>query len=396
MAKDTARAIDDELQRVADEKREALRKHATYSEKDAGRRAMLNLAQSELPTNQSELDAHPWLLNLQNGTLDLNTSEFREHSPADKLTKVSPVRFDPTADCPTWSAFLHRIFEGDPETIFFVQQMTGYVLTADTREQCFFLLHGTGANGKSTLLNTLLFILGDYGRQADFETVLAKNADGGPRNDLAALVGARLVAASEGERGRRLAESMVKQITGGDAITCRKLYGEPFTYSPEFKLLLSTNHKPRIAGTDHAIWRRVRLVPFNVTISEDEKDPELLNKLKSESSGILNWMLQGLESWKEKGLIQAQSVKDATATYRGEQDALGPFIMECCSTGDAMRAKLSELYETYQQWTKDAGEQPITKRAFAERLTERGFSPRQGTGNVRFVFGLGIRQELMS
>ena len=400
-AKETARAIVGEIQALpneAEKQREALHKHAVYSEKAYGIRSMLEMARSEpeISTEQEKLDLHPWLFNLQNGTLDLQSGEFRGHRPEDRITKVSPVRFDPAAECPTWTAFLDRIFEGNTETIFFVQQMAGYILTADTREQCFFLLHGTGANGKSTLLNTLLYIMGDYGKQADFETVLAKHTDGGPRNDLAALVGARLVAASEGERGKRLAESMVKQITGGDAITCRKLYGEPFTYKPEFKLLLSTNHRPRIFGTDHAIWRRVRLVPFAVTVPEDEQDPLLADKLRAEASGILNWMLQGLQSWLEKGLIDADSVTTATAAYRGEQDALGPFIDECCTVGEATRAKLKELYETYKKWAEDSGEQPISKRVFSERLTERGFTVKSGTGNAYFAFGLGMKTELKS
>ena len=388
-AKETARAIDDELRYVTDDMRDPLRKHATYSESEAGRRKMLECAQSELPTNQGELDSHPWLLNLDNGTLNLDTFEFGPHKPEHKITKISPVRYDDTAKAPIWIAFLNRIFEGDADLIFFVKQLCGYALTASTQEQCFFLFHGIGANGKSTLLNTMLHIAGDYGQESDFSTFMLSDAK---KWELADFKGVRMLSASEGERGQRLAESLVKQLTGGEKLKAEKKYGNPFRFKPELKLILSTNHKPRVNGTDYAIWRRVRFVPFNVVIPPEEQDPTLTDKLKSEDSGILNWAIEGLQAWQEKRLIEPDAVKAATAAYRDEQDSLALFIEECCVTG-AVYAELSTLYELYDQWATQSGEHATAKRAFSERLTERGFTKDRGKANAVIFRGIGVKSE---
>ena len=389
MAVNTVRAIVHELQHATDEQRTGILAHALKSENSQRIDAMIKRARGKVRAKTEDFDSHPMLLNLDNCTLNLDTMERGPHDPDNKLTKISPVSFDAAATCPKWIAFLNRIFQGNAETIQFVRQMAGYCLTSDTKEQAFFVLYGTGANGKSTFVNTLLHIAGSYGKTADFETFTIRD---GRKWELAELVGSRIVAASEGERGKHLAEAMIKSITGGEEISVERKNHDPFNFRPEFKVMLSTNHKPKITGTDHAIWRRVHLVPFDVKITDDERDPDLLSKLRSEASGILNWMLQGLESWKEKGLLKAEAVQAATATYRGEQDSLAPFIDECCVTG-AVYAELSTLYELYDQWATRSGEHATAKRIFSQRLTERGFTNGKGKGNVTIFRGIGVKSE---
>ena len=392
LAKLTARTIVDEVQSLSPDAvgpRNELLRFAAKAESRQRIEAMLKLAASEqqIRIEQERLDQGLKLLNLSNGTYDLESDKFREHRATDYITKLSPVQFDAGARCPQWLSFLNRIFNEDGDLIAFVQRALGYSLTASAKEQCLFLCHGMGANGKSTLLNTVHHILGDYAVQAQFDSLLVKRSEG-PRNDIAALVGARFVAASEAERGQRLAESLIKQLTGGDPVTVRRLYSEPFTFRPGFKLWLSTNHKPRISGTDHGIWRRVHLLPFNVTIPDEEKDRELGEKLIAEGSGILNWMLVGYQSWRESGLTPPPVVMSATTEYRDEQDSLGAFFKERCDDSADGREKLSDLYTAYKSWAEDGNERVLPKRHFAQIVVERGYEKKALHGNVMHVLGL--------
>ena len=288
-AKETAIAILSEAAKeLHDEKRKKLLAWQKQSEFEHRIRALITLAQSEdgLPVRVEELDCDPMLLNLQNGTINLTTAEFREHRREDLITKVAPISYDPNATCPQWLLFLDRIMNGNNELISFLQRAVGYSLTGDTSEHALFLFYGTGANGKTTFLEVLRHALGDYVMSADFSSFIVSRG-ASVRNDLARLAGARLVTAVESEANRRLAEEVIKQITGGDTITARYLYSEHFEFRPQFKLFLATNHKPRIRGTDVAIWRRIHLVPFTVTISNEEQDKALPAKLRGEAPGIL-------------------------------------------------------------------------------------------------------------
>jgi putative DNA primase/helicase len=302
------------------DRRKALATWARRSDSEARMREMINLAASEpyVPVRPAELDSQPWRLNVEDGTIDLRTGELLPHSRRDLITKLAPVRFDPKATCPTWLAFLDRVLGHDADLVGFLQRAIGYSLTGDTGEQVLFFLYGTGANGKSTLLETLRALLGDYAQQTDFTTLLERRGDG-PRNDIAALQGARFVAAIEAAEGRRLAEGLVKQLTGGDAVSVRKLYSEPFTFRPEFKLWLAANHKPVIRGTDQAIWRRIRLVPFTIAIPEGERDHELGLKLRAELPGILRWAVAGCQKLFGQALTEREyhRVKSGTVAWLG-------------------------------------------------------------------------------
>jgi putative DNA primase/helicase len=360
------------LGRDADE-RKRIAQHAHRSESEARLRAMISLseADAQIATSADAFDLDPFLLNVMNGTIDLRTSTLHRHRKADRITKLAPVVYDPRASCPRFELFLERIL---PSLALrrFLQRAVGYSLTADTREQVLFLLWGTGANGKSTLLEILRATLGDYARQADFATFLARKDDT-VRNDLARLVGARFVAAIEVESGRRLAEAAVKQLTGGDTIVARFLYREHFEFQPVFKLWLAVNHKPRIRGTDHAIWRRIRLVPFTVTISDEEQDKDLLAKLRAELPGVLRWLVDGCLAWQEHGLGEPEEVRTATAAYREESDVLATFLAECCEIEAEAWTRASELYRAYGRWCDESGERPESQRSFGMQLSERGF-----------------------
>lgn len=285
-AKETVRAIRDEAALIPDQaEAKKLQSWAIQSESRARITAIPELARSELPVMPSDFDRDPWLLNVQNGTLDLKTGLLHPHQRKDLLSKIANVSFDPDAHCRTWLGFLDRIFAGDKELISYVKTLVGYALTGETGEQTFHVLYGKGANGKTTFIETLLRLVGDYGQKAEFSTLLAHSNDN-VRNDIAALRGARLVAATEAERGRRLNEPLVKELTGGDTIRARFLFQEYFEFRPQFKLLLATNYKPEIYGIDEGIWRRVHLIPFAITIPVAERDKRLLEKLDRERAGI--------------------------------------------------------------------------------------------------------------
>jgi P4 family phage/plasmid primase-like protien len=356
------RAFTRQAEALGDEERRGrLLKHAMRSESQGKLRAMLSLAQPRLAISQNELDSHRWLLNAKNGTLDLTTGELHSHRRSDFITQISPVRFDPSADCPRWMTFLHEVMGGDEEMVGFLRRAVGYSLSASMSEQVFFILMGRGSNGKTLFIDQIRSILGDYAKQADFSTFLKQDSPT-VRNDLARLQGARFVAAVEADPSRPLDEVAIKQFTGGDVVTCRYLYREHFEYRPVFKLWLAANSLPIIRGTDPGIWRRIILIPFNVSFSGNVRDRGLQGKLQAELPGILTWALKGFQDWNRVGLGVPDTVLEAVEAYRAKMDAVGGFISECCTTGDAATAKAGELYDAYRDWVAQEGMRDLLGR----------------------------------
>ena len=378
-----------------DEKRKKLLAWQKQSEFEHRIRALITLTQSEdgIPLRVEDLDRNPMLLNCQNGTMNLATGEFREHRREDMITKLAPVMYDKNAECPIWSAFLDRIMSRNKRLIDFLQRAAGYSLTGDTSEHALFLFHGTGANGKTTFLEALGDFMGDYAMTAEFSSFIVSRGTG-VRNDLARLAGARIVTAVESAVNRRLAEEVIKQITGGDTITARFLYSEHFEFRPQFKLFLATNHKPRISGTDVAIWRRIYLVPFAVMIPNEEQDKTLPAKLRGESSGILRWALEGLAEWRRYGLAAPSEVTAATSEYRSEQDVLQHFLDDRCVADPNAETSASALYGAYSAWCKNAAELPLCKRDLGLALQERGFR-KSRNGSTRKWIGVRVPTETL-
>ena len=370
--------------------RTAIAKHAIASESDSRIKAMVALAQSEVPITPDMLNSNPWLLNCLNGTIDLRTGELLPHQIEHFITKLASVEFDPNATCPLWHQFLIRIMDENEQLIKFLQRAIGYALTGETSEQCLFIFYGCGANGKSTFLQTLGCLLGDYSISTPTETLLVKRRGAIP-NDVARLKGARFVVASESDVEQRLAESLIKQMTGGDTITARFLHQEWFDFEPTHKVFFGTNHRPVIKGTDYAIWRRIRLVPFEITIPEEERDKDLFDKLKDEASGILAWAVKGCLDWQQRGLGVPEEVKEATDSYREEMDALGEFLKDCCYQKAEAKVSSKQLYEAYSLWCQDNGQELVGQRAFSSALREKGFKPcRIGSRGSRGWAGLEL------
>lgn len=371
-----------------------LRKFARRSESRRGIHDMVTLARSEavISVTSSELDQHTMALNTQNGTLDLVTGVLEPHKRSDAITKVIGTSFDPKATCPIWEAFLSRIMGGNQTLIDFLQRAVGYTLTADVGEQVLFLLYGTGANGKSTFLNILLELIGPYAIQAAPDMLMSKRHETHP-TELADLFGRRLAVCNEVESGRTLAEATVKQLTGGDMIRARRMREDFWQFKPTHKIWIAGNHKPVIRGTDHAIWRRIRLIPFTVTIPPEEQDPKLPDALIEELPGILNWALAGCLAWQVGGLGTPDEVSSATAAYRGEMDVIGQFIDDCLLPGP-MQSKVKDVYEVYTRWCDDSGERTLPKKRFNLMLEERGYNKGKSTHGELFWFGLGIRIDI--
>ena len=272
--------------------------------------------------------------------------------------------------------------------IRFKQRYAGYALTGDTREQCLCLYHGSGANGKTTELETLAALFETYAEQTPSASLLAKERHDGVLNDIARLRGARLVTAVEIGDGKRLDEELVKRLTGQDTMTARFLYGEFFDFTPQFKLLVACNLCRHIRGTDHAIWRRLHRVPFTVTIPDTEQDKALPATLRTELPGILRWLVQGCLDWQREGLGIPEEVQAANKEYRTSMDVVTRFLQECCLRSDQVRSKTSELYAAYKKWCETTGEYAMSLMAFGLRLEEQGFQKHVSGGVWRLGIGL--------
>jgi putative DNA primase/helicase len=380
--------------RDADERQDFL-KHLARSESFRAQTAMINLAKADpaFAVRPGDLDRDPWLLTVENGTLDLRTGKLRPHDQRDRITKLAPVRYDPTASCPNWLEFLQLVMGGNQRLVSFLQRAFGCCLTGITSDKAMFILYGaSGDNGKSTMVDVIQLLLGDYAVRTPTETFLRKK-DGAIPNDVAKLKGARFVWASENERGSRLSESLIKEMTGGDKLSARFMRGEFFEFYPEFKPWLATNHKPQVRG-DRALWNRLKLIPFHVTIPKDRQKPrhEVMAMFRREFSGILNWALEGCLEWQRDGLGVPEEVVQATREYEAEQDTFAMFLEEKCVRAPNARVLSLALYREYKSWAEQYGEAPVSHKMFGSFLSERGFEKTRT--NRGFLYsGVGLRTE---
>lgn len=372
-------------------KAQTLSAWASKSLADYKIKGMLNLAQAIAPITPEQLDTHNMLLNVKNGTIDLTTGKLLDHNPDLYLSKIAPVKYDPTAKCPLWLKFLDIIMNGRQEMVNYLQKVAGYTLTGRMDEQCMFILYGDGSNGKTTFIKTLLTILGDYGINTPTETLMVQGREG-IRNDIMRLKGIRFVAASEGKRHQALDESMIKQLTGGDKVSARALFKEYEDFEPEGKVFFATNYKPEVKGADHGIWRRLRPIPFLARISEQDKDAELPRKLLAESSGILRWAIEGCLRWQHEGLKSPQVVNDALRQYRSEQDVLSEFIESNCVNSPGSKVNKTQFHKHYQEYCTTRGSDYIPRNKLRKELIQRGFKERDNNDGSYWVDVTLIKQ----
>ncbi len=368
---------------------------AKQSEAQGKIQAALALAQSEreLVIMPDELDKDPWLLNCLNGTLDLRTGKLIPHRREDFITKLAGADYDPHAEYKLWSEFLERVLDVNPDLKAYLQSAAGYSLTGSTREQCLFMLYGTGNNGKTTFLETAREVWGTYAQNADFCTFALRERSGAS-GDLARLAGARLVTSVEPEKGERLSLSRIKQVTGGDRVTARHLFQSEFEFNPQMKLWFAVNDKPRVGSVGPAMWRRIKAIPFTVTIPEAEIKKDLPEKLRAEHAGILRWAVEGCLGWREPGFKTPQVILEATEEYRQESDTLAEFIGECCEKDPKALTSTGDLYMRYAQWCEKSRERLCAKNTFASLLEERGYhAVREGKLRTRVRQGIKLKSE---
>ena len=395
-AKDVVRSMYEEAYTLEDPKeRETLFNWANQCEKRLMLWAMVDLAKSMLPIRADRFDTNPMLLNCENGTLDLKTGLLQPHNPDDYHSKISPVVWDENAKAPLWDRFLLEIMRGRKELVDYLQRVIGYCLTGDIREQILIVCHGSGSNGKSTLIDTVYAMLGGYARQMAPETIMAstRREAGRATPELAMLAGVRFVGTVETRENQAIDESLTKQLTGGDPITARPLYGRYFQYTPAFKVLMSTNHLPTIKGDDHAIWRRIRKIPFDVRIADEDQDKLLGEKLLTELPGILRWAVAGCLQWQKHGLETPDAVVKATVEYRSSQDVLADFLDECTVEGDGYVTPKKELYDAYTSWCRENGEKDISQRALSTKLQDRGIESKRIHGGIHCWAGILVKNQ---
>jgi putative DNA primase/helicase len=371
--------------------RERLCEHAKRAHKRHNISNALELAKGDLRAEPKDFDQDPWLLNCSNGVLDLRTGELRPHSPELKLTKLCPVAYDPNAQAPTWERFLREIFLNDDELIRYVQRACGYSITGDVREDKLFICWGTGANGKSTFLQTLRRVLGDYAGAIAPAAIVHKGKDSHP-TAVADLYALRFAIAVETDEDQRLAEAQVKALTGRDSIKARFMHRDYFEFEPRAKIWLATNHRPLIHDTSPAIWRRIALIPFRAFFPPELQDKTLGEKLWQERAGILAWLVQGCLAWQAQGLGECDVVAEATESYRSEMDALQEWLQERCEPDPKAITLFKELYDDYVSWCTETDQEPLSKRAFGNRLTEKGFGAIKKAGRVGARQGLRLRE----
>ena len=400
-AAQVARGIQDEVKLIRDTGdpvkdkelaayRLAIKKWGNASESRGRMEAMVVGASNIgiISAKAADFDTDDYLLNVQNGTLDLRSGQLLSHTRGHLITALSPVSYVEDAECPIWEKFLSRIMQNNEDLVRFLQVVAGYTLSGSTEQQCFFIHHGNGANGKSTFLETLKWLMGDYGMKTPMGTFRESKQEG-VRNDLAALKPARMVIASETSQTMRINEALIKEITGSEGVTARFLFKELFTYQPRFKIHLGTNHKPRLLGNDTGLWRRVKLIPWNVTIPDEEKDLALSTKLRGEGAGILAWAVRGWREYQKGGMVVPTEVVAATADYRADEDFIGKWLADECEIGE-FQSPSGELFLSYTQAAQNAKERPVNAKLFKTDMERRGFISKHTKTGTAYL-GIKVR-----
>ena len=360
-------------------------------------RAMIALAGSErgIATAPDDFDRHPYVLNTPQGVVDLRTGALREAQPKDllrQITRVGPAEGTPTR----WLQFLNEDFLGDQELIDYVQKVLGYALLGRVQEHILVVCWGRGGNGKSTLLETIGELLGDYTYILPEGALLKSRFDDKTASWLGQLYGRRFVLAQETDQGRELSESFVKNLTKGDTRNAKLLYEHPFVYTPSDTIFMATNYRPHIQGGDHGIWRRVKLIPFRLNLPEDQQEKGLREKLiATEGPQILQWLVEGCVAYLAEGLHDPQAVRDATADYRAESDSVGAYL--AISTRPAVNGKIkaSVLHEAYALWCENSNMRVLGPKAFNSELSDRGIlseHSRDGKVFLGIEFALDMRR----
>ena len=396
-AKESVRAMYDEAAATTDEHaRRQLVSWALGSESNRRLRAMIERAIAEpgVTVTQAQLDSDKWALNCENGTIDLRAGKLTPHDRASMITKLAPAIYDHEARHEVWDKFLEDATSRDGEFVSFLQRAVGYSVTGSTAEETLLFVHGPSATGKTTFIEAIKACFGSYVVTANFESFVEQRNAGGARNDIARLNGARIVTSVEVSAGRRLAEGLVKMLTGGDRVTCRYLYREEFEFEPQFTLWLAANDAPRVRNDDEALWRRIRRVPFTRVIPQADRDPAVKATLKEDPaarSAILRWVIDGCLAYQAEGLGSCEAVRSSTRQYRVENDELQQFIEQYCVVGPDCRSSSHDLREHYEQFAKEVGiRRLLSAKAFGQRLRRRGFEPSRASGGERYWDGVRV------
>ncbi|MFL9892391.1 MULTISPECIES: phage/plasmid primase, P4 family [Paraburkholderia] len=384
LARELLPLIYEEMSRLSPGNRMEMFEHAKYTESNTGLKYAVELFRSEpgIAVSASDLDQGEWMLPVLNGLIDLRTGKFMPIDPALHITQTAGVYYDPDATCPRWEEFLLQIMDGNTALVEYLRRAIGYTLTTQTSEHSLFFAFGSGANGKSTFLNLLRALFGDLGAQANGDMLLDKNggqamSQNAASSEVARLAGKRLVAMSEVEEGRHFSEKTVKWYTGGEEITARMLYQNAFAFTPRFKLWLAGNYKPTIKGNDHGIWRRMKLIPFTVTIPPEKRDPDLERKLREELPGILNWALVGCQQWRENGckLKEPAIITNEVSEYRGEMDVVESWLSEFTRDDPDGEIHFGDAYKFFNAWSKTQHNFAYSGKRFGMILADKGYKP---------------------
>ena len=390
LSKETARSLDADVQMSSDDdERKRLRAHATKTESRSGRENMIVLARSELAASPDDFDGDPMLLNVVNGTIDLRTGKLHPHRREDMITRVLEVPYHANAECPVFESFVFSSMARRTDLVSYLRKAIGYSLTGDVREQVFFFLHGEGANGKSTLAEIVMRILGSYAKTAAPDLLMMREQEQ-HATWIAELQGARFVVCQEIAEGKSWNERTLKQLTGGDSIVANRMHRDPVTFRPTHKLWVCANQRPKMREGGLATWRRVRLIPFSVVIPAEQRDKALGTKLRDEMQGILRWAVQGCLEWQAEGLEAPAEVLEATEAYRDESDHVPTFAADRLVFGKGHQVPKAALYEAYTLWCKHNHESSLPRPEIQRRILAMGGVAESRSKTDRFLSGVSL------